>query len=269
VKIPTETDQTGPGDRVQFSSPKVKIAREEVLSDKPLNAAKLDEQATKSVLRQSILSLLVFLVVLGLALFLPAGIGWRRGWLFFVLFLLEIALAALYLWHKNPEIFVARSKIHRGTKSWDKVVMFLLISSLMAIFPVAAFDGRFQWSSAPTWPIAVGYVLWTLGMLGSIWAEAVNKFAEPSVRIQTDRGHTVVDSGPYRLVRHPMYATAFLLFFGFALALGSFWALVPATVASLVLVVRTALEDRMLQNELAGYSQYAERVRYRLVPGVW
>jgi len=239
------------------------------MPDERSKPVEVDGQVMKSVLRQSLLSLVGFLLVLGLALFLPGGIGWWQGWLFFAVFLLEMALAALYLWRRNPEIFVARSKIHRGTKTWDKVAMFFLMSSLMAIFPVAGFDNRFHWSSVPTWLMVFGYVLLTAGMLGSIWVEAVNKFAEPSVRIQTERGHTVVDTGPYRFVRHPMYATAFFLFFGFALALASFSALVPAAAASLVLVVRTTLEDRMLKNELAGYRQYAQRVRFRLVPGVW
>jgi len=226
-------------------------------------------QMTTAVLRRSLLSLVAFLLVLGLALFLPGGIGWWQGWLFFVVFLLEIALAALYLWRRNPEIFVARSKIHAGTKPWDKVAMAFLFSSLMAIFPVAGLDSRSQWSSVPIWLLVLGYVLMAVGMLGSVWVEAVNKFAEPSVRIQLERGHTVIDTGPYRLVRHPMYATAFFLFLGFALALGSLWALVPAATASLVLIVRTALEDRMLHNELPGYKDYAYRVRYRLVPWVW
>jgi protein-S-isoprenylcysteine O-methyltransferase Ste14 len=97
----------------------------------------------------------------------------------------------------------------------------------------------------------------------------VNKFAEPGVRIQTERGHKVVDTGPYAIVRHPMYLSAVILFSGIALALGSFWAVIPAAVVALVLVVRTALEDRTLQNELDGYKAYASRVRYRLIPGVW
>ena len=177
-----------------------------------------------NVLRRSILSLIVFLLILALALFLPAGIGWWQGWLFLAVFLFEMTIAALYLWRKNPEIFVARSKIHAGTKFWDKVLaIFLLLPSLMAIFPVAALDYRFHWSSVPLWVIAVGYVLLSVGMFGSIWVEAVNKFAEPGVRIQTERGHKVIDTGPYAIVRHPMYATAFPLFAGIALALGSYW----------------------------------------------
>jgi protein-S-isoprenylcysteine O-methyltransferase Ste14 len=117
--------------------------------------------------------------------------------------------------------------------------------------------------------IVVGYILLTIGMVGSVWVYGVNKFAEPGVRIQTDRGHKVVDTGPYAIVRHPLYATAILIFGGFALPLGSYWALVPAAVASVVLVIRTALEDRTLQDELPGYKDYAQRVRSRLIPGVW
>jgi protein-S-isoprenylcysteine O-methyltransferase Ste14 len=101
------------------------------------------------------------------------------------------------------------------------------------------------------------------------WAESVNKFFEPTVRIQTDRGHTVIDSGPYALVRHPGYLAAGLLVLGLPLSLGSYWALVPAALSNVLLVVRTALEDRTLREELPGYKEYTQRVRYRLVPGVW
>ena len=239
------------------------------MSDEPPKPTKVDGHVMKTVLRRSLLSLVAWFLLLGLALFLPGGIRWRQGWLLFTVFLLACVLTVPYLWRRNPEIFVARSSIHRGTKSWDIVAICLLLSSFMAIFPVAGFDNRFQWSSVPTWLVVLGYALLTVGMLGSIWVEAINKFAEPSVRIQTERGHAVVDTGPYRLVRHPMYASAFLLVFGFALALASFWALIPAAISSLVLVIRTALEDRMLQDELAGYRQYAQHVRYRLVPCVW
>jgi protein-S-isoprenylcysteine O-methyltransferase Ste14 len=117
--------------------------------------------------------------------------------------------------------------------------------------------------------MAVGYVLLCVGWGGSIWVYAVNRFAEPTVRIQTDRGQTVIDTGPYAIVRHPLYMWSLLLFPAFPLALGSYWALVPGALAALVLVVRTALEDRTLQRELPGYAEYAQRVRYRLVPGIW
>ncbi len=98
---------------------------------------------------------------------------------------------------------------------------------------------------------------------------SVNKFAEMTVRIQTDRGHTVVDTGPYAIVRHPFYVGAFLWFAGIPLSLGSYWAIIPAAITVLLLVARTALEDRTLQNELGCQKDYATRVRYRLIPGMW
>jgi protein-S-isoprenylcysteine O-methyltransferase Ste14 len=101
------------------------------------------------------------------------------------------------------------------------------------------------------------------------WVYAVNKFAEPSVRIQTDRGQKVVDTGPYAIVRHPLYASAGVLVTGMPLALGSFWALIPVGFGAVILIVRTVLEDRMLQNQLEGYKGYAARVRYKVIPGVW
>jgi protein-S-isoprenylcysteine O-methyltransferase Ste14 len=101
------------------------------------------------------------------------------------------------------------------------------------------------------------------------WVEAVNKFAEPTVRIQTDRGQTVIDTGPYAIVRHPLYTASLPYFVGMALVLGSLWALIPAVFSWLLIVVRTQWEDETLQAELPGYKAYAERVRYKLFPGIW
>ncbi len=220
---------------------------------------------------RGILALGVFLFVIGVILFLPAGdIRWAKGWLFLLVFSLLTVASSLYLWRTNPDIFVARSKIHPGTKGWDKVLMAFLLSSFAAIFVVAGFDaGRFHWSSAPLGVIVLGYVLLCVGFFISIWVYKVNRFAEPSVRIQTDRGHKVIDTGPYAIVRHPLYVGGLILFTGTPLALGSFWALIPTAVGTLVIIVRTVLEDRTLQKELAGYKEYAARVRYRLIPGVW
>jgi protein-S-isoprenylcysteine O-methyltransferase Ste14 len=107
------------------------------------------------------------------------------------------------------------------------------------------------------------------GMGIGAWAQAVNKFFEPGVRIQADRGHQVIDTGPYAVVRHPGYVSACLFFVGIALSLGSLWALIPALLSCLLLVLRTIWEDRTLRDELPGYGEYARRVRYRLAPGVW
>jgi protein-S-isoprenylcysteine O-methyltransferase Ste14 len=228
-----------------------------------------DSPRHHGALRRSIISSAAFIVLLVAITFLPGGFGWRRGWLFFAIFVGFCTLGSLYLWRVNPEIFVARSKIHAGTKSWDKVLLVLILGAFFALFVVAGLDARFGWSSVPMWAIAMGYILFTLGFAMSIWVYAVNKFAEPSVRIQSDRAQKVVETGPYSIVRHPLYVAAGGLVVGMALALGSYWAFIPVGVGGLVIIVRTALEDRMLRDELAGYRDYASRVRYRLIPGIW
>lgn len=228
-----------------------------------------EERIGSSTFSWAFLSLGGVIFVLGVALFVPAGIEWWNGWIFLSVFSLQMILAALYLWRTNPAIYVARSKIHQGTMPWDKVLLVFILLSFAGMFFVAGLDQRFHWSLVPVWLIILGYILLTAGMVGSAWAQEFNKFAEPGVRIQTERGHKVVDTGPYAVVRHPLYVAGFILLFGIALALGSYWALIPVAVATLVIVVRTALEDRMLHEELAGYREYASRVRYRLIPGVW
>jgi protein-S-isoprenylcysteine O-methyltransferase Ste14 len=229
-----------------------------------------DEQnPRRDLLLRSAISLAGMFIVIGVLLFLPAGIGWRRGWLFLLVFLALMILSAAYLWRANPDIFIARSKIHRGTKSWDKVMLSLILISFFAIFPTAGLDARWHGSAVPLWLIVVGYILFALGFALSTWVYAVNKFAEPSVRIQSERQQKVVDTGPYAIVRHPLYAVSFFLVVGMALALGSYWALIPVAVGTMVILVRTVLEDRTLQSELAGYKDYAARVRCRLIPGIW
>jgi protein-S-isoprenylcysteine O-methyltransferase Ste14 len=230
------------------------------------------QQTARRALRRGMLWLGGFIVLLAVSMFLPAGqLGWIEGWVFLVVFTVMMFAAVAYLWRTHPEVVVARSSYHREGQTAAQDLIFVVVLVLfVGIFAVAALDAaRFHWSSVPLWLIVVGYVLFVLGMAGNVWVMSVNKFAEPSVRIQTERSQTVIDTGPYAIVRHPLYTTAFFLLGGIPLALGSFWALVPVAIASLVIIVRTALEDRMLQNELPGYKEYARRVRYRLIPGIW
>jgi protein-S-isoprenylcysteine O-methyltransferase Ste14 len=230
----------------------------------------IDRGKTRSgLLFRALISLAGMLVLLGVMMFVPAGIGWAMGWLFLLVFVALAVTSTVYLWRANPEIFVARSKVHKGTKQWDRVLLVLILGSFFAVFMVAGLDARYQWSSVPVWLTAVGYSWFALGFAMSTCVCAENKFAEPSVRIQADRGQHVVDTGPYAVVRHPLYAVSGVLMTGMPLALGSFWALVPVGVAAAVLAVRTVLEDRTLQNELEGYKEYAARVRYKLIPCVW
>lgn len=216
-------------------------------------------------------SLVITLVIFGVVLFATAGtIAWPRGWSFLVAFGIASGMASAYIWRVNRELFAARRGIGKGTKGWDLVLVPIVLVAFTAIFVVGALDdGRYHWAPQPSWVVALGYVLFAAGFSGETWAQGVNRHFEPSVRIQTDRDHRVIDTGPYAHVRHPGYIAAVVLGAGAALALGSLWALVPAGVLAAVLVVRTVLEDATLQRELPGYSDYARRVRFRWIPHVW
>jgi protein-S-isoprenylcysteine O-methyltransferase Ste14 len=215
-----------------------------------------------------VLSIAFFVALL---FFLPAGtLAWTRGWLFILVFFVPTVPAALYLWRVNPEIYEARSQIHEGTKRWDRRLLAVMVPVMAATLIVAALDdARFHWHPVPWWVCGLGYVLVLTAMGISVWAEAVNKFFEPGVRVQADRGHRVIDTGPYAIVRHPGYIGACLMMVGTALALGSLWALIPAGLSCLLLVLRTRWEEQTLEAELAGYKEYMQKVRFHWIPGVW
>ena len=181
------------------------------------------------------------------------------------------SLTTLYLRRVNPEVIAARINRHKGTKRWDLLLRAIFILPTMLAIPIVAAldDGRYHWLPVPWWSCVMGYTLLIAGIVGVTWAESVNKFFEPSVRIQTDRGHRVIDNGPYAIVLHPGYVSGFLVFIGMPLSLGSLWALIPGVLCCLLLVVLTIWEDQTLREELVGYKEYTQQVRYRLIPGVW
>lgn len=229
-------------------------------------------QEPPAMSRSSVIGYAIGLPVALLALiFLPAGsITWGPGWVFVAVLVAAFGISALVLARVNPIIYRARSRFQPGTKTWDKALLAIVLPTMVAILPVAALDaGRFRWSVVPDWVVVAGYVAAVVGIAVTAWAQAVNPFFEPGVRIQSERHHHVIGTGPYRFVRHPGYVAALMLFFGLALALGSFWALVPAALASAALVLRTFWEDQLLQAELPGYADYASHVRSRLLPGIW
>ena len=223
-----------------------------------------------AAVRQSLIALVVTLVVMGVILFVPAGtLNWPRGWWFCIAFVVATVIAIAVLWRLNPEIFVARSRVQPGTKPLDYVFLVLIMGGFFLILPVAGLDFRFGGANAPDWIVWLGYLLFAVSYAGEAWPQAVNRHFEPGVRIQSDRGQTVIDTGPYAIVRHPGYSAATLLILGMALMLGSYWALVPAIIAIIGTAVRTLLEEQTLREGLAGYTEYTQRVRYRWVPGVW
>ncbi|MFO0892537.1 MAG: isoprenylcysteine carboxylmethyltransferase family protein [Isosphaeraceae bacterium] len=204
-------------------------------------------------------------------LFLPAGTwSWPRGWIYFAVIVASSMVALCYLNRVNPRVIAARLTRHQGTKAWDRWLLIVFFTAVLAIPIVSALDdGRYHWSGLPWWASAIGYIVLLAGLAGVTWAESVNPFFEVTVRIQSDRGQRVVDSGPYARIRHPGYAFGSLYMLGTPPALGSWWGLVPAAVVVLLLILRTSWEDQTLQAELPGYREYAQRVRHRLLPGVW
>lgn len=214
-------------------------------------------------------------VITCLPLFLAAGTwAWSWAWVYSAVSALGWAALNVVVARENPELMNARGKRTKdmtvGTKRWD-LILLSLYSLLLFITPITAgLDYRNGWSAESSPVIKViGLALLAVGFIPLAWAMAANRFFEPTVRIQTQRGHQVADNGPYRYVRHPGYLGIVLHFLSVPIALGMWVALIPALVGVAVYVTRTALEDRTLQKELPGYAEFAQRTRYRLFPGIW
>ena len=214
---------------------------------------------------------IVFLLGLGLSLFLAAGrIDWLLGWIFLGVVTAGQIATTLMLLAVNPTLLGERAWMKKGSKPWDTVIVGLADTGWLVTAIVAGLDQRLNWSPHLGAGFSVvGFVLIIVGFILFLWAMASNRFFSSFVRIQTDRGHSVETRGAYRFVRHPGYVGALLTYLASPLALGSLWTFIPATLMLVLFVFRTALEDRTLQNELHGYKDYARRVRYRLLPGVW
>ncbi len=218
-----------------------------------------------------LLALFAGLGVFAAMLFVPAGrLDWPAGWLYLSLVTLNSLANYAYLRRTNPELITYRSRFGKGTKTWDKVWMALFTPIFAAIYLVAGLEaGRDDAGAMPGWSFLAGIAVFLPGTVLFSRSMGVNPFFEKTVRIQTERAHHVIDTGPYRLVRHPGYLGFAGWILSAPLLLGSAWAMLPALLAAAALVVRTALEDRTLRAELPGYADYARRVRFRLIPGVW
>ena len=202
--------------------------------------------------------------------FMPAGrLNWVLGWIYLGLLSIDFGISWVCLQRWNPELIERRMRIGKGTKTWDIVWAVLYAPVAIAVYLVAGLDARDGVSSLPiaVWPI--GLTIFVLGAAMLAWAMVVNPFFEKTVRIQTEHGHRVIDTGPYVYVRHPGYVGFAGWIFSVPFLLASAWAIVPALLAVVGIAIRTALEDRTLYAELPGYPEYSERVRFRLIPGVW
>jgi protein-S-isoprenylcysteine O-methyltransferase Ste14 len=227
----------------------------------------------KVLVARGVLVLIAEFAVFAALLFVSTGTPfWPAGWVFMAIFFGFALVIVLWLGREDPGLLAERlsTPIQSGQPHWDKVfvvAVVLLFVFWLILMPLDAV--RFGWSEVPRWLQILGAVGLVLSFYIIFLTFRENAYLAPVVKLQEERGQRVVSTGPYRYVRHPMYASMFVFLPATALLLGSWWGLLLCPVMLALLVWRTTLEDRLLQNGLAGYDEYARNVRYRLIPGVW
>jgi protein-S-isoprenylcysteine O-methyltransferase Ste14 len=227
-------------------------------------------ETRRGVIRWLIREVLGVLFV-AVTLFIPAGrLDWVMGWALVGIYAAWVTANAVILIPRCPELLAERATRRKGTKTWDTLILSIIGLATVAKYVAAGLDLHFGWT-APM-PVALqiaALVVAALGYALLTWSMAANAFFSTVVRIQEDRGHAVATGGPYRYVRHPGYSGSIAFEVATPIMLGSLWALIPGGLTALLTLMRTALEDDALRKELKGYQEYAEQVRYRLLPGVW
>jgi protein-S-isoprenylcysteine O-methyltransferase Ste14 len=211
-------------------------------------------------------------LLMAVVFFLAAGrLDISRAWLAFGAHFVGAIVGAALMLKFAPGLANQRASVREGTKSWDKAVLIIYFSLFLLVIPiVAGLDvGRYRWSQLGIDYAVGGLFLYAAFFILFYWSMLMNEHFEGTARIQFDRNHKVVMNGPYRFVRHPGYVAMVFLSLADPLIIGSLYSLIPSAVAVAVVFVRTSLEDRMLQNELEGYSEYSKRVKHRLIPGIW
>ena len=220
-------------------------------------------------------SLAVRTALFPVAIMWPAGTWqWWDAWVLIGLWMIFFIVITILLAYRDPALLVERMKaspVQKGQKEWDKVIMLLIFIVGISLYIVPGFDViRFGWSRPfPDWIQVAALIVHIPCFLFLGWVMRANTYLSPVVKIDHDREHHVIKGGPYAIVRHPMYSVVILLSAAFPVALGSRFGLIPALLFSVLLVIRTILEDRTLHTELPGYPEYANETRYRIFPGVW
>ncbi|MHA2282478.1 MAG: methyltransferase family protein [Promethearchaeota archaeon] len=209
-------------------------------------------------------------IILALALFIPAGtIFWLQGGIYIIIMITFSAAYLTYLKKKDPELLKARAKT-KTTESWDKKIGIIAGIFFLAMYIIPGFDAvRFCWSSLPLSINIIGFVGMFLGIIFFLLVSRENTYLSRVVEIQEERGHKVITTGPYKIVRHPMYLAVIVLYTFHCLALGSLYSLIPCTGFIISIIFRIYYEDKKLHEELEGYKEYAKKTRYKLIPGIW
>ncbi|HNA90311.1 MAG TPA: isoprenylcysteine carboxylmethyltransferase family protein [Anaerolineales bacterium] len=221
-------------------------------------------------------SIILMIVVVFIFPFLPMIISgvwdWWEAWAYGIIGVFGFIISRAWAARRHPDILIERSRSIelQGAKPWDKILAPMLAFGSLFILIATGLDKLFGWTSPYSLPAKViSLIVILLGFVLGSWALIENRFFSGVVRIQNDRGHYVVTTGPYRLVRHPGYAGALWTYLAMPIFLDSTWAFIPAILLLVILVVRTSMEDATLQAELPGYKEYAQRTKYRLLPGIW
>jgi protein-S-isoprenylcysteine O-methyltransferase Ste14 len=215
-------------------------------------------------------SLFVLAVVMGLLLFVPAGtVRYWLGWIYLSIFFGAAALTTWYLMRHDPALLERRMKggPTAETRPAEKAIMLAASAGFIGLLVVSALDHRHSWSVVPLGGVVAGDVLVAIGFYFIFLVYRENTFTSATIEIAADQ--RVISTGPYAIVRHPMYASGMLYILGTPLALGSYWGLVPLAVMLPFLIWRLFDEERLLSEQLAGYTDYQQKVRHRLLPGVW
>jgi protein-S-isoprenylcysteine O-methyltransferase Ste14 len=223
----------------------------------------------KSVSAKKIGRVLISVLGLTIPVVTAGDIHWIRGWIWVGLMVFTMAANVVVIRLSNPGLLKARMEHTRPTRGFDKAFIALYLISLASCAVLAGVSERLGWPQLSFGWLYLGIAVHLAGMLPIAAAMATNPYLETTVRIQDERGHVVVTSGPYSIVRHPMYVGVPLMILGWPLVLGSLWCYVPAGLVALLFVFRAVHEDRVLHTELAGYEEYTRRTRYRMVPGLW
>ncbi len=214
----------------------------------------------------------VWAAILVVLPFASAGtFAWPEAWAYLLIQFSSWAVMSIWLMKNDPELLRVRADLwKRATKAWDKVILVLVFGGFLLLFVLPGLDAvRYRWSHVPLPLEIVGFIGIVIANGIMFWVLKVNPYSSAVVEVQKERGHTVITTGPYEYVRHPMYVGGILMAFFTPLALGSFVSFIPVAFFTAVIVVRTHLEDKTLQKELDGYAGYAARVKYRLIPGLW
>ncbi len=230
------------------------------------------DQETSRLVTRWLIREIMGTIMVGVILFWSAGNWkWGWGWALVAVYALWVAANAILLIPRHPELLAERAQRNRaGMKSWDKTLLGIIGIATLAKYIVAGLDMRNGWSaSMPLWVHIVALLLSIFGYALSTWAMTENAFFSMIVRYQEDRRHQVCNTGPYKFVRHPAYIGTILFELVVPFLLGSWWSLIPSGFVAILMVIRTALEDRTLQEELPGYTEFTQQTRFRLLPGVW